>query len=187
MTVVPGLVRRAAAEAERRLREGAGLVARVGRDLERSVEAGRLLPLHLERIAALEQAVRDRDAELRALRAELDSLVGQLNDRVLPRLDERMDDTERDVAAVATSLVRTGRDSAAGRARLETAERRIADLRAKVAQLEQRTGLWRDLQATMARLGDDVDAMRTRLPLRPAEPPAEAAPAPVQNITDRPA
>ncbi|HLV74704.1 hypothetical protein FHX41_2237 [Actinomadura hallensis] len=185
MTVVPGLVRRAAAEAERRLRGGAALVARVGRDLERSAEAGRLLPVYIERVTVLEQALRDRDAELRALRTELDSLVGQLNDRVLPRIDERMDDTERDVAAVAGSLVRTGRDTDANRARLETAERRLSDLRTRVARLEQRTGLWRDLQATMARLGDDVDALRARMTLRPADPSADAAP--VQNITDRPA
>ncbi|WP_255273632.1 hypothetical protein [Actinomadura madurae] len=40
----------------------------------------------------------------------------------------------------------------------------------------------------MARFGDDLDAMRARMALRAAEPPpAEAAPAPVQNITDRPA
>ncbi|XRQ13918.1 hypothetical protein ACN3XK_24450 [Actinomadura welshii] len=187
MTIIPGLVRRAAAEAERHLREGAALLAGLGRDLERSAEAGRLLPHYIERLAAVEQAVRDQDAELRALRTELDSLVGQLNDRLLPRIDERMDDTERDVAAVATSLVRTGRDTAAHGARLETAERRIADLRTKIGQLEQRTGLWRDLQATMARLGDDLDALRARTALRPAEPTADTTPAPVQNITDRPA
>ncbi|TDB90853.1 hypothetical protein [Actinomadura sp. 7K534] len=187
MTVIPGLVRRAAAEAERQLRGGAGVLARLGRDLERSAEAWRQLPAHLERVTLLEQAVRDQDAEVRALRAELDSLVGQLNDRLLPRIDERMDDNERDVAAVATSLIRTGRDSAVHGTRLTAAERRIGDLRTRIAQLEQRTGLWRDLQATMARFGDDLDAMRARMALRPADPPADAAPAPVQNITDRPA
>ncbi|TDC60936.1 hypothetical protein E1200_29660 [Actinomadura sp. GC306] len=187
MTVIPGLVRRAAAEAERRLRESAGLLARLGRDLEQSAEAWRMLPSYLDRLALLEQTVRDQDAELRALRAELDSLIAQLNDRVLPRIDERMDDTERDVAAVATSLIRTGRDSAVHGTRLAAAERRIGDLRTRIAQLEQRTGLWRDLQATMARFGDDLDTMRARMALRPAEPPAETAPAPVQNITDRPA
>ncbi|MFG2015926.1 hypothetical protein [Actinomadura geliboluensis] len=188
MTVIPGLVRRAAAEAERHLREGVGLLAKVGRDLERSVELGRLLPALVERIAILEQTVRDQDAELRTVRTELDSLVGQLNDRLLPRIDERMDDTERDLAAVATSLIRTGRDTAGHGARLDTAERRLGELRTKVAQLEQRTGLWRDLQSTVARFGDDLDAMRARMALRAAEhPPADAAPAPVQNITDRPA
>ncbi|TDD65366.1 hypothetical protein E1293_40390 [Actinomadura darangshiensis] len=188
MTVIPGLVRRAAAGAERHLREGAGLLVRIGRDLERSAELGRLLPSYLERMAILEQAVSDQDAELRTVRAELDSLVGQLNDRLLPRIDERMDDTERDLAAVATSVIRTGRDTAGHRTRLEAAERRIGDLRTKIAQLEQRTGLWRDLQSTVARFGDDLDAMRARMALRAAEPPpADAAPAPVQNITDRPA
>ncbi|GAA4241735.1 hypothetical protein GCM10022254_71780 [Actinomadura meridiana] len=187
MTVILGLVRRAAAEAERQLREGVGLLVRLGRDLERSAELGRLLPSISERLAILEETVRGQDTELRGLRAELDSLVGQLNDRLLPRIDERMDDTERDLAAVATSLVRTGRDTAGNHTRLEVAERRIGDLRTKLAQLEQRTGLWRDLQANMARLGDDLDAMRSRMALRAAEPPADAAPAPVQNVTDRPA
>lgn len=182
MTVIPGLVRRAAAEAERHLREGAGLLTRVGRDLERSARAGRLLPSHTERLTLLERTVRDQDAELRTMRTELDSLVGQLNDRLLPRIDERIDDAERDLAAVATSLIRTGRDTAGNGARLETAERRIGDLRTRIAQLEQRTGLWRDLQATMARLGDDLDAMRARMALRAADPPPDAAP--VQNITD---
>jgi hypothetical protein len=188
MTVIPGLVRRAAAEAERHLRGGAGLLVRAGRDLERSAGLVRSLPVHIERVAILEQAFRDQDTEVRAIRAELDSLVGQLNDRLLPRIDERMDDTERDLAAVATSLIRTGRETAGHHARLESAERRLGELRTKIAQLEQRTGLWRDLQSTVARFGDDLDAMRARMGLRAAEPPpAEAAPAPVQNITDRPA
>ncbi|WP_141584482.1 hypothetical protein [Actinomadura sp. WMMA1423] len=187
MTVIPGLVRRAAAEVERHLREGAGVLVRAGRDLERSAELIRLLPSFMERVLIIEQAVRDQDAELRAVRAELDSLVRQLNDRLLPRLDERMDDTERDLAAVATSLIRTGRENAGNSTRLEAAERRVADLRTKIAALEQRTGLWRDLESTVSRFGDDLDAMRARMALRTAEPPAEAAPAPVQNLTDRPA
>jgi chromosome segregation ATPase len=187
MTVIPGLVRRAAAEAERHLRAGAGVLVRAGRDLERSAELVRLLPTLMERVLILEQAARDQDAELRAVRTELDSLVRQLNDRLLPRLDERMDDTERDLAAVATSLIRTGRETSGNRTRLEAAERRVADLRTKLAALEQRTGLWRDLQSTVSRFGDDLDAMRARMALRTAEPAAEAAPATVQNITDRPA
>ncbi|MFD0535736.1 hypothetical protein ACFQY7_20330 [Actinomadura luteofluorescens] len=186
MTVIPGLVRRAAAEVERHLREGAGALVRAGRDLERSAELVRLLPVLVERLSILEQAVRVQDTELRTIRTELDSLVGQLNDRLLPRLDERMDDTERDLAAVATSLIRTGRDTAGNRTRLEAAERRVADLRSKVAALEQRTGIWRDLESTVTRFGDDLDAMRARMAPRPAEPP-DALPAPVQNLTDRPA
>ncbi|MGW2313394.1 hypothetical protein [Actinomadura luteofluorescens] len=186
MTVIPGLVRRAAAEVERHLREGAGALVRAGRDLERSAELVRLLPALVERLSILEQAVRVQDTELRTIRTELDSLVGQLNDRLLPRLDERMDDTERDLAAVATSLIRTGRDTAGNRTRLEAAERRVADLRSKVAALEQRTGIWRDLESTVTRFGDDLDAMRARMTPRPAEPP-DALPAPVQNLTDRPA
>ncbi|NDU75096.1 hypothetical protein GWI34_21055 [Actinomadura sp. DSM 109109] len=187
MTVIPGLVRRAAAEVERHLREGAGALARAGRDLERSAELIRLLPSLAERLLALEEAARARDAELRSVRAELDSLVAQLNDRLLPRLDERMDDTERDLAAVATSLIRTGRETAGHHTRLDAAERRVAELRTKVAALEQRTGLWRDLQSTVTRFGDDLDAMRARMALRTAEPPPDTAPAPVQNLTDRPA
>ncbi|MEV4007120.1 hypothetical protein [Actinomadura sp. NPDC049753] len=187
MTVIPGLVRRAAAEVERHLREGAGALVRAGRDLERSAELVRLLPVLVERLSILEQSVRVQDAELRTIRTELDSLVAQLNDRLLPRLDERMDDTERDLAAIATSLIRTGRESAGDHARLEAAERRVADLRAKVAALEQRTGLWRDLQSTVTRFGDDLDAMRARMALRTAEPPPDAAPAPLQDLTDRPA
>ncbi|KAB2362939.1 hypothetical protein [Actinomadura montaniterrae] len=203
MTVIPGLVRRAATEAEHRLRAGAGLLVRLGRDLERSAELERFLPSYGERVRLLEDTVREQDAalrtrdeEVRGLRAELDSLVAQLNDRLLPRIDERMDDTERDLAAVATSLIRTGRDTAGHGTRLEAAERRIGDLRTKLAQLEQRAGLWRDLQATMARLGEDVDALRARAALRAADPPAaEPAVAPVapvapvvtDRVTDRPA
>ncbi|GAA0214079.1 hypothetical protein GCM10009527_007330 [Actinomadura nitritigenes] len=200
MTVIPGLVRRAATEAEHRLRAGAGLLVRFGRDLERSAELERFLPVHGERVRLLEDTVREQDAalrtrdeEVRGLRAELDSLVAQLNDRLLPRIDERMDDTERDLAAVATSLIRTGRDTAGHDARIEAAERRIGDLRTRLSQLEQRTGLWRDLQATVARLGEEVDALRARAALRAAEPPAaEPAVAPVapvvpDHVADRPA
>ncbi|MFD0904407.1 hypothetical protein [Actinomadura sediminis] len=183
MTVVPGLVRSAAAEAERRLRGGAGLLRRLSRDLERSAGLERVLPVRSARLRALEDAVRARDAELRALRTELDSLVAQLNDRLLPRIDERIDDTERDVSAIVAGLVRTGRDTADQGTRLETADRRIDDLRARLAQLEQRTGLWRDVQANMARLGDDLDSLRARLVVHTSEP----EPAPVQNIADRPA
>ncbi|QKG20490.1 hypothetical protein ACTIVE_2128 [Actinomadura verrucosospora] len=198
--MIPGLVRRAATEAEHRLRAGAGLLVRLGRDLERSAELERFLPSCGERVRRLEDTVRAQDAalrtreeEVRGLRAEMDSLVAQLNDRLLPRIDERMDDTERDLAAVATSLIRTGRDTAGHRTRLEAAERRIGDLRTKLAQLEQRAGLWRDLQASMARLGEDVDALRARAALRAAEPaaaePAVAPVAPVvtDRVTDRPA
>lgn len=73
MTVIPGLVRRAAAEAERHLREGAGLLVRAGRDLERSARLARLLPDYIERVAVLEREVRDQGTEVRAIRIELDS------------------------------------------------------------------------------------------------------------------
>ncbi|WP_242885966.1 hypothetical protein [Actinomadura litoris] len=213
MTMIPGLVRRTAIEAERHLREGARegvrLLGRLGRDLERVEEIGRLLPALAERIRALEESVRAREAELAGLRAEVDSLVGQLNDRVLPRIDERMDDTERDLTAVAASLIRNGRDTAAGHARLDSAERRLGDLRTKLGQMEQRAGLWRDVQASVARLGDDVDALLVgaardsavgeRAALRPAGSPAPvpdpvpdhappvAAEHAAEHVTDRPA
>ncbi|MBE1537336.1 hypothetical protein [Actinomadura algeriensis] len=183
MTVIPGLVRRAAAEAEHRLRGGAALLCRLGRDLERSADLERLLPAHSARLRALEDALHVRDAELRALRTELDSLVAQLNDRLLPRIDERIDDTERDVSAIMAGLVRSGRETAEHGTRLETADRRLDDLRSRLAQFEQRTGLWRDVQANMARLGDDLDSLRARLVVHTSGP----EPAPVQNITDRPA
>lgn len=183
MTVIPGLVRRAAAEAERRLRGGTALLCRLGRDLERSADLERLLPTHSARLRALEEAVHARDAELRAFRTELDSLVAQLNERLLPRIDERIDDTERDVSAIIAGLVRAGRDTAEQGTRLETADRRIDDLRARLAQLEQRTGLWRDVQANMARLGDDLDSLRARLVVHTSDPEPSA----VQNIADRPA
>ncbi|WP_157610381.1 hypothetical protein [Spirillospora albida] len=167
MTIVPGLVRRAAAEAERQLRGGAGLLARLARELDRPARIG-------ARLVWLETAVRAQDAELRALRGELGSLVAQLNERLLPRVDERIDDAERDLTVLATGLIRTGRDTAAHGTRLDAAERRLASLRTKLAQLEQRTGLWRDLQATIARLDGDVDVLRDRIPVRPLGAPIAA-------------
>ncbi|MFI0348845.1 hypothetical protein [Actinomadura sp. 9N407] len=172
MTMFSSLVRRAAAEAEHRLRAGLDLLAAVVEDRERQSERERLAACDA-RIHRLEQVIEGQDRDLRALRTELDSLVGQLNDRLLPRIDERMDDTERDLTSLATGLIRGGRESAANRSRLETAENRITDLRGKLTRMEQRAGLWRDLQATVARLGDDVDALRTRLS---TAPPLAAAP-----------
>lgn len=121
-----------------------------------------------------------------ALRAELDSLVAQLNDRVLPRIDERMDDTERDLATVATALIRTGEDTAVSRTRLETLEGRVSDLRERLARVERRAGLWRDLQATMARLGDDVDALRPRVGPRVPDPARRPAPRPAVKQAPKP-
>ncbi|KAB2344348.1 hypothetical protein [Actinomadura rudentiformis] len=181
MTVFSGLVRRVAAEAERQLREGASLIARISQDTrERAAELGRL-QAYSERIRLLEETVKGQDAELRGLRNELDSLVVQLNDRLLPRLDERMDDTERDLTVVATTLVRTGKDTAGNSARLEHVERRVADLRGQLARMEQRSGLWRELQGNMARLGDDVDAIRTRIGGRVSEPMTAAGHEPVAD------
>ncbi|MEW2353964.1 hypothetical protein [Spirillospora sp. NPDC029432] len=171
MTVFSALVRRAAAEAELRLRNGLDLLAAIAEDRERQAERDRIAACD-ERIRRLEQVIEGQGRDLRALRTELDSLVGQLNDRLLPRIDERMDDTERDLTSLATGLVRAGRETTAQRSRLETVENRVSDLRGKLARMEQRAALWRDLQATMARLGDDVDALRSRLGARPALPPA---------------
>lgn len=181
MTVISGLVRRAAAEAERHLRGGLDHLARLGRDLERTAGLRSLPPAHEERIRRLEEALAGQDAGLAAVRAELDSLVVQLNDRLLPRIDERMDDNERDLAGLATGLIRTGKDTAANRGHLETLDRRFTDLRGKLAQMEQRAGLWRDLQATMARLGDDIDALRSRVENRTDHPLPVPAPGPAEH------
>jgi chromosome segregation ATPase len=125
----------------------------------------------------VERVLEGHDRDLGALRTDLDALITQLNDRLLPRIDERMDDTERDLTALATGLVRSGREAAATRSRLETLENRVGDLRDRIVRMEQRAGLWRDLQATMARLGDDIDALRTRINVRAAHAP-QAAPTP---------
>ncbi|MBX6767350.1 MAG: hypothetical protein IRY90_09400 [Actinomadura rubrobrunea] len=175
MAVVPGLVRHVVAEAEHRLRQGLDLVSRLGSDRPR-------WEAYEERLRRMEQSLDAQRAELRSLRSDLDSLVAQLNDRVLPRLDERMDDTERDLAAVASGVFRQGRDSAADRTRLETIEQRVGDLRARLSRVEQRVGLWRDLQSNLARLGEDLDALRTRLI---ADDGAESRPLTARSRVDR--
>ncbi|GAA3959826.1 hypothetical protein GCM10023085_47860 [Actinomadura viridis] len=174
MTLFSGLVRRAAAEVEHRLRAGAGLLAAIAGDPEGTAARERLLECE-ERLRRMERVIEGQDRDLRALRTDLDSLIVQLNDRLLPRIDERMDDTERDLTTLATGLIRADRESVSSRSRLETLENRLADLRGKLVRMEQRAGLWRDLQATMARLGDDIDTLRSRLPARPAAPSATAA------------
>ncbi|MBO2451051.1 hypothetical protein J4573_28405 [Actinomadura barringtoniae] len=163
------IVRRVAVEAERQLREGVKTLAKLVDDRERSAERERL-QAYGERLALMEETLKGQDAGMRELRTELDSLVTQLNERLLPRLDERMDDTERDLTVVATTLVRTGKDTAGNSTRLETVEQRLSDLRGKLSQMEQRSGLWRELQGNMARLGDDIDALRGRLDVPEAEP-----------------
>ncbi|WP_433337206.1 hypothetical protein [Spirillospora sp. CA-294931] len=163
MTLFSGLVRRVAAEAERPMRAGLGLLARLDGQ-GRIAELEAVLPALHQRIAVLEQTLRTRDAEVRELRAELASLVNQLNDRLLPRIDERMDDTERDLTMLATGQVRIGKETAANRTSLDALDHRLAELRTRLLQMEQRSGLWRELQADMARLGDDVDTLRTRVP-----------------------
>ncbi|MGK5557277.1 hypothetical protein ACSNOI_37270 [Actinomadura kijaniata] len=187
MAVLPGLVRRVVSEADRHLRgrlpaAPGDLLRGLARELTRPVELERLVAVQGERIARLEERLREQDAGLRAVRAELDSLVGQLNDRLLPRLDERLDDLERDLTVVATGMVRSGKDGDAARARLDILERRVGDLRGRLAQTGQRAGLWRELQATVARLGDDVDALRERLGGRPVGPAGEPIPG---QIADR--
>jgi DNA repair exonuclease SbcCD ATPase subunit len=167
MTVLfPVLIRRAAAEAERRLRAGAGLLAAIAGEPDRTEreDLRRLLDQEA-RIHRLEERLDEQDRDLRGVRTDLDSLIAQLNDRLLPRIDERMDETERDLTSLATGLVRAGREAAAQRSGLSTVENRLADLRGKLTRLEQRAGLWRDLQANMARMGDDIDALRFRRPL----------------------
>ncbi|GLZ05076.1 hypothetical protein Acsp03_25420 [Actinomadura sp. NBRC 104412] len=178
MTVLfPVLIRRAAAEAERRLRAGAGLLAAIAGEPDRTDrDALRRLLAQEARIDRLERRADEHDRELRALRADLDSLIAQLNERLLPRLDERIHEAERDLTTLATGLVRTGRETAAQRSGLETVENRLSELRGKLTRMEQRAGLWRDLQANIARMGDDIDSLRSRLPARhPSAPPAGPA------------
>lgn len=190
MTVlVPVLIRRAAAEAERRLREGAGLlatIAAIAGEPERTETSGKersdretgdtdrddlqQLLDHEARLQRLEQTMAVHDRDLRTLRTDLDSLVTQLNERLLPRIDERMDDTERDLTALATGLVRAGRETAGQRSALDTVEKKVADLRGRLTRMEQHAGLWRDLQANIARIGDDIDALQSRLPTQTTQP-----------------
>jgi chromosome segregation ATPase len=175
----PVLIRRAAAEAERRLRAGAGLLAAIAGEPERadrtdSDDLQRLLAQEA-RIHRLERRLEEQDRGLDTLRADLDSLISQLNERLLPRLDERIDETERDLTTLATGLVRAGRESSAQRSGLQAIENRVADLRGRLSRMEQRSGLWRDLQANIARLSDDIDVLRSRLPGRPTAAPAPPA------------
>ncbi|GAA1552155.1 hypothetical protein GCM10009678_38820 [Actinomadura kijaniata] len=191
MAVLPGLVRRVVSEADRHLRgrlpaTPGDLLRGLARELTRPVELERLVAAQGERIARLEERLREQDAGLRAVRAELDSLVGQLNDRLLPRLDERLDDLERDLIAVATGMIRAGKEDDAARVRLDILDRRIGDLRGRMAQTEQRAGLWRELQATLARLGDDVDALRERLGGRTVGPVPDPITDPItERLTDQ--
>ncbi|MBW8485623.1 hypothetical protein [Actinomadura parmotrematis] len=178
MVPFAALVRRIVAEAERQVRGGVDLLVGLGGDRERVAELERLLGAYGERVRRLEEALHGQDAGLRRVRQNVEALVRELNERLLPRLDERMDDAERDVAALAAGVIRNGKDAAETAGRLDEAERRIGSLRTQLAQIEQRAGLWRDLQANLARLGEDVDALRAGLrgvPARPAEPLAEAA------------
>jgi archaellum component FlaC len=174
MPVFSGLVRRVVVEAERQVRGGLDLLTRLTREHAPGAEALRMLPALDARLNSVEEALGRQDETLRALRTDLDALVTDLNRRLLPRIDERMDDTERDLAALATGLIRAGKDDAGQRSRLESLDRRLTDMRTKVVQLEQRTGLWRELQATLARLGDDVDRLRGRLDA-PADPGSAGA------------
>ncbi|WP_019634216.1 hypothetical protein [Actinomadura atramentaria] len=163
MAVFSGLVRRVADEAGRRVRDGLGLLDRLTREHGPGADALRLTAAHGDRLDRLESALGRQDAGLRALRADLDALVADVNQRLLPRIDERMDDAERDVAALATGLIRAGKDRAGHQSALDGLDRRVGDVRGRVAALEQRAGLWREVQATVARLGDDLDRLRTRL------------------------
>ncbi|WP_018657833.1 hypothetical protein [Actinomadura flavalba] len=170
MTVFPGLLLRVASESERHVRDGLERLGRLTREHGPGAEARRSLALYDERLRRLESALTRQDAGLRSLRADLDLIVTDLNERLLPRLDERMDDTERDVAAITTDLLRTGRAAGDHTSRLDALDRRVSDLRTRLAGLDQRASLWRELQATLARLGDDVDTLRATLPLPPPQP-----------------
>lgn len=121
-----------------------------------------------ERITRMEGELAAQATGLAAARAQVDSLIGQLNGQLLPGIDERIHETERDLTKLATRLVRADQDAARRESRLTAAERRVGDLRERTGRLEQRTGLWRELQANVARLGEDLDALRARLAHHPA-------------------
>ncbi|REE94871.1 hypothetical protein [Thermomonospora umbrina] len=162
---LPNLARRAVGEAERLLssvlapvRDHGAAVARLREDVaEQRGRADRL-----------ERRLAEQAEELAAARRQIDSLVEQLNGRLLPGIDERIHETERDLTRLATRLLRAGQDAARQQSLLAAVEQRAGDLRDRVGRLEERTGIWRELQANVARLGEDLDTVRARM-TRPRE------------------
>ncbi|HEX2315084.1 MAG TPA: hypothetical protein VHJ17_15180 [Thermomonospora sp.] len=165
--ILPTLARRVAGEAERLLSS----LPAPGRDQRAEIARLRAEAAEQRRRAdRLERRLDEQAAELAAARRQLDSLVAQLNERLLPGIDERVHEVERDVTRLATRLLRAGQEAAGREDRLSAAERRLDALRDRAARLEQRTGIWRELQANVARLGEDLDALRARVV--PARRPA---------------
>jgi hypothetical protein len=164
------LARRAAQEVERAL---SSLLTQDDRTEPQENTAEEIARLKAESAAHRERADR-LERQLTEQRGELASLVAELNDRVLPGVDERIHETERDLTRLATRMLRADQDSTRLRSRLDTAEQRIGDLRERAGRLEQRTGLWRELQANVARLGEELDALRARSRPRRMETGIEA-------------
>lgn len=167
------LTRHAVGTMERHGLAGFELLTRLGRELTAPWTGSpwrQELDLLERRVDELEGLLTQRADELAQVRRELGSLITQLNERLLPGVDERMHETERDLARLGTQQLQIKNAALQRENRLQVAEQRVTDLRAKVARLEQRGGLWRELQAVVAKLGDDVDALRARLNGSLAEP-----------------
>lgn len=156
------LARWAAATAGRRAQAGLTMAATAAGLADGGALAERVRAQD-ERLARLEGLLAEQAAGLDRVRAQVGSLVVQLNRQLLPVLDERINETERDLARLATRLVRGAQEAERRESRLAAAERRIGDLRERAARLEQRTGLWRELLGDVARLGEELDALRARL------------------------
>ncbi|RAY16654.1 hypothetical protein DPM19_00240 [Actinomadura craniellae] len=167
MVVFLGLARRAVTELERCANTGLDALVTLTRGPDRTAEL-------MERLQRLEDVLAGQAAGLTDVRHRLDALVDQLNEQLLPGIDERMDETERDLARLATGLMRGDRDADRRETRLCAAEQRLTDLRERVGRTEQRASLWRDLQATLAGLAEEVDRLHARL--TPADPLPEREP-----------
>ncbi|SEG80398.1 hypothetical protein SAMN04489712_11374 [Thermomonospora echinospora] len=174
---LPTLARRAAGEVERLLSS----LAAQGQELllqaqggDRRDEIARLraeTAAQRERADRLERLLAEQSAGLAAVERQMESLVTELNGRLLPGLDERMHETERDLARLATRMLRAGQEAVRHQSRLTAVEQRLVDLRERAGRLEQRTGIWRELQANVARLGEELDALRARGTAETAELP----------------
>jgi chromosome segregation ATPase len=182
---LPALARRAAGEVERMLSslvaQGQDFLAQgqefLAQGQEQRSEIARLkaeTAAQRERADRLERRLAEQSAGLAAVGRQVDSLVTELNQRLLPSVDERIHETERDLTRLATRMLQAGQEAARLQSRLSAAEQRLGDLRERAGRLEQRTGIWRELQANVARLGEDLDALRARTAPRPRDA-AEAA------------
>lgn len=160
----PRLARRAAGEFERLLssvvEQGQDMIAQTRRHRAEIDRLKAQAAAQRERADRLERALAEQAAEVESVRRQMKALITDLNDRLLPHLDARIHETEQDVARLATRLLRTDQETERQQSRLAAAEQRLADLRERLGRLEQRAGVWRGLQADVARLGEDLDRLR---------------------------